>query len=201
MEEELSMHRLCTTLAVAIVAAVAAALLLAASPSTSVAQTDDPYTVGYYSNAKATGAPDAQLRLTNDGSTETTLWADIYVFNNDEQMQECCSCGVTPDGYLDLDVNHDLLGNELTPERATSSGIIKVISSATFGPTAPSPVGGIRGWLTQIQNAASGFAITESDLKDSYLSGSEEATLAETCSFVLSLGSGAGACSCSPAGH
>jgi hypothetical protein len=194
------MHRLCRTLAVAVVAAAAVALALAASPSTSVAQ-DDVYALGYYANAKASGAPDAQLRLTNDGATETTLWADIYVFNNDEQMQECCSCGVTPDGYLDLDVNHDLLGNELTPERATSSGIIKVISSRTFGPTVPTPTIGIRGWLTQIQNAASGFAITESDLKDSVLSASEEATLAETCSFVLELGSGAGACSCTPAGH
>jgi hypothetical protein len=192
---------LCRTVVLAVVA------LAIAAGTTSMAESANPFdavfTVGYYANAKASGAPDAQLRLTNDGSTEAVLWADIYVFNNDEQMEECCSCGVTPNGYLDLDVNKDLLGNALTPEDATSDGVIKVISSAVFGPTAPTPAGGIRGWLTQIQNGASSgsFSITESDLKDSYLSASEEAGLAETCSFLLSLGSGAGACSCSPAGH
>jgi hypothetical protein len=187
-----------------VVALAAVALAIATGTTSRTLAQDDPYFVGYYANAKVSGAPDAQVRFTNDGSTETTLWADIYVFNNDEQMEECCSCGVTPDGYLDLDVNKDLLGNELAPELATSDGVIKVISSATFGPTAPSPVGGIRGWITQIQNGASSgsFSITESDLKDSYLSSSEDSLLGTTCSFVLAEGSGvAGFCSCTPAGH
>jgi trimeric autotransporter adhesin len=162
-------------------------------------------TVGYYGNANVSGAPDAQLRLTNDGSTGTNLWADIYVFNNDEQMEECCSCAVTPDGYLDLDVNKDLLSNPLAPEVATNSGVIEVISSSAYGATSPSPTpaGGIRGWLTQIQNGAAAglYNITERDLKDSLLSSSQETTLGQTCSFVLSLGSGAGACSCASAGQ
>jgi len=162
-------------------------------------------TVGYYANANVAGAPDAQLRLTNDGSTGTNLWADIYVFNNDEQMEECCSCAVTPDGYLDLDINNDLLSNPLAPEVATNSGVIEVISSSVYGATSPSPTpaGGIRGWLTQIQNgaAAGSYNITERDLKDSLLSSGEETTLGATCSFVLSLGSGAGACSCASAGN
>jgi hypothetical protein len=203
MEEELSMHRLCTTLA------VAAGLALAVSLSSSVAQAatsplDDPYAVGYFTNARAPGAPDAQLRLTNDGSTETNLWANIYVFNNDEEMEECCSCLVTPNGYLDLDVNNDLTGNPLGGGPKPPRGIIKVVSSAAQGPaTSYAPVGGIRGWLTQIQNGTgSSFSITESDLKDSYLSPSELAiSLQETCSFVLSLGSGTGVCSCTDAGH
>jgi hypothetical protein len=170
--------------------------------ATTAVHTFSAYAVGYFAN-RITKAPDPQLRLTNDGSTEATLWADIYVFNNDEQMEECCSCGVTPDGYLDLDVNHDLLGNELSPEKATPNGIIKVISSSVSGPTAPYPASGIRGWLTQIQDpvTTTSFSITESDLKDSLLSSSELTALAETCSLLLSLGSGAGACSCTPAGH
>jgi hypothetical protein len=182
------------------IVALAAVALAIAAGTTSRAQ-DDPYFVGYYANAKVSGAPDAQVRFTNDGSTESTLWADIYVFNNDEQMEECCSCGITADGYLDLDVNKDLLGNQLAPEEGTSDGVIKVISSDVFGPTSPSPTGGIRGWISHVQNTVSGFSITENDLKDSFLSSSELATLGTTCGFVLSLGSGAGACSCSPAGH
>lgn len=180
---------------------LAFALATGIASQLAVAQ-DDVYALGYYANAHASGAPDAQLRLSNDGYTETTLYADIYVFNNDEQMEECCSCAVTPDGYLDLDVNKDLTGAPLAPEVATSNGVFKVISSSTYGATAPTPTAGIRGWSTRIQNTASGFSITEGDLKDSVLSSSEESTLALTCSFVLELGSGtAGACSCSPAGH
>jgi hypothetical protein len=172
-------------------------------PATVTVTTSSAYAVGYFTSANTSGAPDAQLRLTNDGGTEASLWADIYVFNHDEQMEECCSCGVTPDGYLNLDVNRDLLGNQLAPEKATPNGIIKVISSSSSDAASPSPAGGIRGWLTQIQDlvTATSFSITESDLKNSSLSSSELATLAEACSFVLSLGSGAGACSCAPAGH
>jgi hypothetical protein len=182
-------------------AAVAVAVAIATCATNAVAQ-DDVYDLGYFSNANTKGAPDAQLRLSNDGNTEGNLWAAIYVFNNDEEMEECCSCVVTPDGYLDLDVNTDLDSNPLTVP-APTRGILKVISSSTGGPTTPTPNIGIRGWLTQIQNGATAtaFQITESDLKDSVLSASEESTLATTCSYVLSLGSGKGACSCSDAGH
>jgi hypothetical protein len=192
---------LCRTV---VLAAVAVALVIATG-ATSLAENvpDQVYTVGYYSNADVgfgavSGAPNAQLRLTNDGSTEGVLWADIYVFNFAEQMEECCSCGITPNGYLDVDVNVGLLGNPLTPEDATANGIIKVISSSSFDPTVPVPVGGIRGWLTHIQSGATSgtFSITETDLKDSYLSASEQSALGSTCSAVLSLGSGAGSCFC-----
>jgi hypothetical protein len=185
-----------------ILALGAVALVLITGITTAGAQ-DDPFTVGYYEHARVSGAPDAQLRLINDGNTEGNLYADIYVFNNDEQMEECCSCSVTPDGYLDLDVNSDLLGNQLTPEDATPTGVIKVLSSTTPD-TAPTPIAGIRGWLSHIQNgaAAGAYTITESDLKDSVLSPIEESfDLAETCSFVLELGRPAGACFCTPAGH
>jgi len=185
-----------------ILALGAVALVPIAGITTAGAQ-DDPFMVGYYENARVSGAPDAQLRLTNDGNTNANLYADIYVLNNDEQMEECCSCSVTPDGYLDLDVNSDLLGNQLTPENATPRGVIKVLSSTTLD-TAPTPTGGIRGWLSHVQNgaAAGAYTITDTDLKDSVLSPIEESfDLAETCSFVLELGHPAGACSCTPAGQ
>jgi len=186
--------------------AAAIALVMAVSVTSAVAQ-DDAFTVGYYSNANTTGAPDAHLRLTNDGNTGTDLWANIYVFNNNEEMEECCSCEVTPDGYLDLDLNSDLLGAPLVPADASTSGIIKVISdSAANNETAPHPSPGLRGWITHIQTAVTKFpngdeipeySVTESDLKDSKLSKNEEATLASTCNFVLAEGSGVvGQCSC-----
>jgi hypothetical protein len=196
----MSRKNVCRTVALAAVV-IAFALTMG---TTSAAAQDYVYSVGYFANAHTTGAPDAQLRLTNDGVTEGNLYADIYVFNNDEEMEECCSCVVTPNGYLDLDVNTDLTGNIEESGSEHTRGIIKVISSSTFGPTTPTPTRGIRGWLTRIQNGATAgtFSITEGDLKDSVLSASEEeVSLAETCDFVLSLGSGKGACSCADAGH
>jgi hypothetical protein len=163
------------------------------------------YAVGYFANAYTAGAPDAQLRLTNDGDTEGNLWANIYVFNNDEEMEECCSCVVTPNGYLDLDVNGDLTSNPVGGGVAPKRGIIRVVSSSVPGPASTyAPVSGIRGWLTQIQDltTATSFSITESDLKDSNLSASElRISLQETCSFLLSLGGASPACSCTDAGH
>jgi hypothetical protein len=186
----------CRTL---VLAAAVVGLALLTSATKAMAQ-DDVYALGYFANANISTAPDAHLRLSNDGNTEANLWADIYVFNNDEEMEECCSCEVTPDGYLDLDVNKDLIGNPLTLPKPPR-GIIKVLSSSTSGPTVPTPVIGIRGWLSHVQKATgTAYALTEVDLKDSVLSSSEESTLATTCSFVLSLGSGLGACSCTDAG-
>jgi hypothetical protein len=76
---------------------------------------DHDYGLGYFTNANAAGAPSAQLRVSNDGLQEAAdyhdLCANIYVFNTAEEMQECCSCEVSSDGYLDLSVNTNLLGN------------------------------------------------------------------------------------------
>jgi hypothetical protein len=190
-----SMRKVCKVLALTVVVAG-----LALVTCTAALAQDDVFAVSYFSNANTAGAPDAHLRLTNDGNTAGTLWAAIYVFNNDQEMEACCSCYVTPNGYTDLDVNKDLTGNFLTAGEK-STGIIKVVSSSTSSPTSVSPIIGIRGWLTHIQNGAtaSSFYITEESLKDSVLGSSElSVSLEETCSFVLSLGSGLGTCYCPP---
>ena len=40
------------------------------------------------------------MRFINDGDTGGNLWASIYVFDDSQELQECCSCEVTPDGLL-----------------------------------------------------------------------------------------------------
>lgn len=191
-------------------AAVGVALALATSAINSPAQSpasanpfDAAYSISYFSNANVPGAPDAQLRLSIDGTTEGNLCANIYVFNNDEEMEECCSCQVTPEGYLDLDVNKDLDGNPLTTPMPTR-GVVKVVSSG--GTCAPAATykyqSGIRGWLTHVQVGATSatFSTTEEELRDSYLSASELSTLQVTCSYAQGSQRG-GVCSCSDAGQ
>src|ERR1700730_3828500 len=116
--------------------AMAAGLILAGGSTTAVAQQDedDIYALSYYSNAHVTNAPDAALRLVNDGfvsdaSPAGDLCASIYVFDSAEQLAECCSCKITPNGILSLSVNTNLTSNTLTG-RIPTRGVVKVVSSA-----------------------------------------------------------------------
>jgi hypothetical protein len=183
-------------------AAAAAALVLVTGGSTAMAQ-DHVYFQSYFANAHTPGAPDGTLRLTNDGNSASDLWADIYVFDDDEQMEECCSCTVTPNGYLSLSVDKDLTGDLVAPLRFHDRGLILVVSSATFGATAPVPKRGIRAWITHPEALATEgqYSLSVEQLTDSNL-GSEEATvLAETCISIMSLADDGGVCNCKDAGR
>ncbi len=82
---------------------------------TALAQGDNSvYFVTYYSNANTTKAPDATIRIINDGDQSTTevegipngnLWASIYVFDDSQELQECCNCYVSSNGLLSESVD------------------------------------------------------------------------------------------------
>jgi hypothetical protein len=166
------------------------------------------YFVTYYSNALTAGAPPAVLRIVNDGDASTrevegvpngNLWASIYIFDDSQELQECCNCFISADGILSEWVNTELLANPLTG-RANHTGVIKVISSASNDPTANKLKAGLHGWATHIQ-VASPFAVTETPLADSNLVVAEQNALQNSCSFAITLGSGAGTCACTPEDH
>jgi hypothetical protein len=184
--------------------AMAAALILALGSTTAVAQ-DNIFAVSYFSNAHVATAPDAALRLVNDGTVSDSspagdLCASVYVFDSAEQLNECCSCRITPNGILSLSVNTNLTSNTLTGKTPTR-GIVKVVSSKLSGGTcdakAVAPQTGIRGWITHVQKGASAYVFTEEELLDSTYGSSESADLAEDCTVLVELGSGQGICSCS----
>ncbi len=192
---------------VALCTAAVAAFALAFS-SGARAQ-DNPFALGYYSSANTAGAPDGTLRLVNDGNVSDAtpagdLCASIYVFDNQEELQECCSCKITPNGYLALGVNTQLTANPLTGRKLTR-GVIKVVSSNTRSgicdPTNDSPHIGIRGWLTHIEKVGTAFQVSVEDLKDSSFGANEEADLVEDCQVAIELGSGQGVCSCKDVGR
>ena len=78
------------------------------------------YFVTYFSNSLTSGAPDETVRLINDGDTGGNLWASFYVFDDSQELQECCSCEVSPDGLLSESVNNELLANP-RPGRGTTA--------------------------------------------------------------------------------
>jgi hypothetical protein len=178
---------------------VASALLV----GTAVAQTPGPppaapnvYSVDYFANANTSGAPDATTRIINPGLSGGNLCADIFIFDPNEEISECCSCLTTPDGLLTLSVNNDLTSNPLTGVVLTT-GIIKIVSAATSGGTCPLPTKGtpvptLRAWTTHVQNGSAG--ITETGAENVSLSGAEGQALLAQCTDISRAGSGHGIC-------
>jgi hypothetical protein len=183
--------------------AMAAALILTLGSNTAVAQ-DNIFAVSYFSNANTRSAPDAALRLVNDGTLSDAspagdLCASVYVFDSREELSECCSCRITPNGILSLSVNTNLTNNPLTG-RLLTRGVVKVVSSKLTGGScdarAVAPQTGIRGWITHVQRGITAYTFTEEELLDSTYGSAESADLAEDCTVLIELGSGAGVCSC-----
>ena len=180
------------------------------------------YFVTYYSNANISGAPDGTLRLINDGDQATEesegvengpLWADIYVFDDSQEMISCCSCYISADGLLSESVNKELTSSTFTARDEKQRGVIKVISDSVGDLFAPVPTTGLRGWMTHIQATTNGLPatksgpdtskgpwfVTETALADSNLSTTELSDLGTVCSVALSsIASGPGACTCTP---
>ncbi len=183
------------------------AIALALGTGSAMAQNvgdSSTYFVDYFSYANTTGAPDATLRTINDGDASgADLCASLYVFDNNQELTECCSVRVTADGIISESVNKNLLSNPLTGT-APHAGVLKVVSTALSGgvctATAGTPTSGIRGWLTHDQKATSGYAITETTLADANLTASELSTLQTLCTYAGILGSGHGSCSVNPEG-
>jgi len=200
--------RLCRSLLV--IAAMAAFGAEAA-----LAQTD-VYKVNYFSNnlyilttggiGKPPGLPDGYVRIANPGLTYGNLCAMIYVFDQDQQMTECCGCAVSHDGLLTVSVPQLTL-NPLTLV-VSQNGVIKVVSAAVNNtpcdPTANvKPKANLRVWATHIQNqvplgsfGGTVWPVTETESSDSTLGATELTNLQAQCGFINILGSGQGICRC-----
>ncbi|HKH98048.1 MAG TPA: hypothetical protein VJ999_02985 [Candidatus Sulfotelmatobacter sp.] len=165
-------------------------------PSTGVGYTD-LLKVNYFSNANTAGAPDGTVRVTNPGSGAGDLCAQIYVFDQYQEMSECCACLVTPDGLRTLSVNSDLTSNPLTGV-TLQTGSVSIVSGIVPPSGVCSPLNyfvypTIRAWGTHIQNST--FAETETEYSDRAIGPWNDNLLFECYAIALD-GSGHGVCSC-----
>ncbi|HXY09785.1 MAG TPA: hypothetical protein VEI52_18220 [Terriglobales bacterium] len=186
-----------------------------------LAQTSDPsqdaFKVNYFANNGVAGAPDATVRIDNPGSPtgvepetaspsdsigDIDLCAMIYVFDNDQQLSECCGCLVTPNGLRALSVTHDLTANPLTGVVSNNGDILIVSALPNATPCDPAGAEGfkavptVRAWGTHIQNkVGTAYPITETPFTDVTLTKASTIIL-EECAFVQRLGSGHGVCGC-----
>ncbi len=176
------------------------------------AQDNSVFFTTYYSYANTAYAPDATIRIVNDGNTDGTLYADIYVLDDSQELQECCGCPVSKDGLLSESVDGNLTFNSLTG-KVNTRGVIKIFADANangwnnYGGATVKSTPGLRVSATHVQSlAAAGgtYSLTETNGNDANLGATEKALLPELCGFVTgtedegALGSGKGVCSCTP---
>jgi hypothetical protein len=177
---------------------------------------DDVFFVNYYVGAHTGLNADGRVRLDNPGANNgADLCADIYVFDNSEELLECCGCNLTSDDLRVLSINNNLTSNAAI---VPTTGVIKIVSAAQNpnGKQLCDPTGGntkfkwvnnivptpdLRAWATHIQNPYSGsqsrgYVYTEEEFQDATLAQTELNNLQETCFNLQNAGTGKGVCSC-----
>src|ERR1700676_1488810 len=152
--------------------------------------------VSYFSRVNSVNAGiDGTVQLTNPGNT--SLCAMVYVFDQNQELNECCGCPISHNGMRTLSLLKDLTANTLTGKKP-QAGQIKVVPSdpaqnPQCDPVASAPTGVILAWG---MNAQVPGATTETEYAMVPLSDGEETILVNLCSFVKQLGGGQGICSC-----
>jgi uncharacterized protein YjdB len=163
--------------------------------------------VSYYSliNSKAAGI-DGTLYITNPGLTIASpnlgnLCAMIYVFDQNQELNECCGCPVSDSGLLTLSLDNDLTANTLTGISPNAGEIILIPSDITPNPQCNAgslaPTGALSAWETHVQNDPLN-TVTEAAYDSIALSSANQALLPALCTALQELGSGAGTCTCGP---
>jgi len=182
------MFRTRTLIAFLLVAVVAGMVL--ASPGTASAQNQtDVFWIGYYSGGVAsTGAAGTgTVQIINPGTSGGNLCADIYVYDPNQELKECCHCNTTPDGLLTLTITQ--LTNNPANGRFSTRGAIKIVSDPTCNETSPTPTPELRSWVINPNNANS----TESEFEAAPLSAQELSNLKVLCGGIRN-DSGKGQC-------
>jgi hypothetical protein len=196
-----------------------ALLALAAIPSFA----QSAYLVDFFSNNPGPGSPaDKDVRLVNSGAFGTPLTspigdvcANIYVFDANQEMVECCSCRITPNGLLTLSVGNNLTNNPVTSV-VPVDGAVKIVATDGSAGGACTPVnynGGplgkfpipIQGYWTHKhcfppvdpRGCFISFLKTETNMPAARLSDAESGFLPQACQFARYLGSSKGVCTCS----
>ena len=153
--------------------------------------------------------------------SEQPLCAMIYVFDDNQEMGECCGCPITPNELQEYSVENNLLSNWALATQDTGSGVIVVRSglpqnsngtcNATnqFGRTDPAcndgcdPTEGffstsiLFGSLSRAQSLSGPPSLTEIPLFNNGVGDAvDNAYLFSTCGSLIGNGSGRGFCHC-----
>jgi Bacterial Ig-like domain (group 2) len=149
-------------------------------------------------NASASGY-DSTIELVNPGAPPADICAMIYVFDSNQEMNECCGCVISDSGLLTLSLLHNLTANPLTGATPGTGSvqIFPAVSSngqCNAGNATPSAM--LAGWQTNAQATGQGYQLSEIPASVVSLGPVEEQVLTTECGMLQTLGSGTGICSC-----
>jgi hypothetical protein len=174
-----------------------------------VAQMAPFYQVNYYSHRNNSAGADGTIDIINPGTTGSPqsaghgiLCADIYVFDANQRMLECCNCPVSANGELELSIRNDLTGNPVTGTGgAPDRGTIKIVTDAAniCNAAAPFPTSGLVAYGTHLKQLTPGGPISATEDEFEFVanvSSTEITFLGTSCLFTRQLGSGRGICTC-----
>ena len=95
-----------------------------------------PSQQGYGGPGHSGGAGDSLVRIVDSGggiSPANNRCANIYIFDDDQELQECCSCPLSPNGLRTISVINDLTSNpQFTSPLGV--GVIAIITSTIGAP-------------------------------------------------------------------
>jgi hypothetical protein len=150
--------------------------------------------------AQATNT-DGTLYIAHPGFTSGNLCAMIYVFDQNQEMSECCGCAISDSGLRILSLSTDLTNNSITGV-SPRGGIIAIVPSepsqgGQCNAASSSPNSVLIGWNTNAQNLGGATSqLSEVQFNETGLSTGQQSTLANLCGAIQTLGGGQGVCSC-----
>ena len=186
------------------------------------------FAVNYFIHAHTLG-PDDTMRVVDPSewteSDNRVSCVNVYVFDAQQELEECCSCPITPAGRLNFSLNKNLTQAPVTGGVLTT-GTIKIVrtnlvdgitftSGAAPAPIAPICNPGRRGGLAVLGTVASDSlfawithdvnqfnsdqnAVEEAEFQSTREPGSDLTVLQDKCETTLNTGQahGTGACTC-----
>jgi|SRR5271166_3928370 len=84
-----------------------------------------------------TGVGDNFVHLINPTADNGTLCAMMFVYDDDEELGECCGCPVSPNKLLTLSVKNQLTSNWALNFPDTDSGVLAIYSALPNNPNTP----------------------------------------------------------------
>jgi len=182
--------------------------LLALLPAVAFAQAT--YYVDYYANNPGFDGPfDQVVRIINAGTLGTPMTspvgdicANIYVFDNNQELIACCDQVITPNELDSASVASQLTSDPVTTLIPTA-GVIKIATTpAPCGtPLSASDASLAVVFATHLQVTGGATYVTETQIQSSPLSTGEALFLPQACSFARYLGSGRAFCHTSAPGQ
>jgi hypothetical protein len=190
-------------------------------------QNSSTYSVGYFDTGEGpdtngSGGGDNVVKLINPTAANGDLCAMIYVFDDDEELGECCGCPLSPNKLLSLSVKTDLTSNWEGNANDFESGVIKIISAVpnNINPLPPgfetcfegagcnegcdptityAQTAALDGSIVRASRSIDSAGVTETNMfAEGAPDAAELTNLISTCAGFVKNSSGFGICDCGP---